>query len=89
LLVQNISNQTKGHPAAPALRASLVFPGKSGGSVKLGLWPQTNAADGPRFTRKNKAAQRGIQNGFVGVARLFGALPVGRAGLGGFALRAP
>jgi len=60
LLAQNTSNQTKGHPAAPALRASLGFPGESGGCVKLGLWPQTNAADGPRFARKTEAAQRGI-----------------------------
>jgi hypothetical protein len=38
---------------------NLGFPGKSGGRVKLGLRPQTNAADCPRFTRKTEAAQRG------------------------------
>jgi hypothetical protein len=59
LLAQNTSNQTKRHPAAPTLRATLDFPGKSGGRVKLGLRPQTNAADGPRFTRKTEAVQRG------------------------------
>jgi hypothetical protein len=60
LLVQNTSNQIKRHPAAPALRASLGFPGESGGCVKLGLRPQTNAADGPRFARKTEAVQKGI-----------------------------
>ena len=80
-IAQNISNQTKGHPPAPALRASLDFPGESGGCVKLGLWPQTNTADGPRFTRKTEAVQRGIQDGFVGEARVLGALPDGEDGL--------
>jgi len=74
LLVQNISNQTKRHPTAPALRASLDFPGEAGGRAKLGLWPQTNAADGPRFTRKTEAVQKG-DLGFVGDSRRYSPSP--------------
>jgi hypothetical protein len=90
LLVQNTSNQTKRHPAAPALRASLGFPGESGGRVKLGLRPQTNAADCPRFTRKTEAVQRGIW--VLWAEPVFWvSSPPGRAGWGGsvFVLSVP
>ncbi len=79
-LLRQEKEPKEGDPPAPALRASLGFPGKSGGRVKLGLLPQTNAADSPRFTRKTEAVQRGIKNGLVGEARVFGVLPGGEGG---------
>lgn len=78
-------------PAAPDLRAALGLPGKSGGCVKLGLWPQTNAADTPRFTRKTEAAQKGIKKRFCGRSPclIWIPSPPGRAGWGGLDFAVP
>jgi len=91
LLAQNTSNQTKGHPAAPALRATFGLTGKLGGcATRPDSLHKTQAAaeleqcsPSSQFARQTEAAQKGFL-GFVGGARVWVPSPLGRAGWGGF-----
>ncbi len=80
LLAQNTSNQTKGHPAAPALRAALDFPKRSGGCGTRAL-----RSDSPRRRPPIFSENRGGAEGefwFCGRSPRFG-YPPRWGGLGG------
>ena len=87
MLVQNTSNQTKGHPAAPALRATFGLTVKLGGCATRpdSLHKPQAAAEleqcspSSQFDRQTEAAQKGL--GFVGGARVFGAIPARDGGV--------
>jgi hypothetical protein len=82
LLAQNISNQTKGHPPAPALRASLVFPKRSGGCGTPAARSDSPRRRPPIFTENRGGAEGDL--GLVGVARVLDTLPAGEGWVGRF-----
>ena len=80
LLAQNTSNQTKGHPTAPALRASLGFPKRSGGCGTRALRSDSPRRRPPIFSENRGGAEGDL--GLVGGARVLGSLPAGEGGWG-------
>ena len=81
LLAQNTSKQTKGHPPAPALRASLGFPKRSGGCGTRATRSDSRSRRPPIFSENRGGAEGDL--GFVGEARVFCSFPFkGKARMG-------
>ena len=64
-VAQNTSNQTKRHPAAPALRASLGFPKRSGGCGTRATRSDSPRRRPPIFS-KNRGGAEGDYKRFCG-----------------------
>ena len=93
-IAQNTSNQTKGHPAAPALWATFGLTVKLGGCATRPSGVHTphptaelrQCSPSSQFVRQTEAAQKGFQVLWAEPGIVLGALPAGRAGRGGLVL---